>query len=115
VGAGDIDGIAQEVVDAAPPAGHGITLGFAWPLELLPRVSVEPRFAALFYQSKQSLTTSDATLRNDNKGVGFDAGVALSVRVIGPVYFGAAVDCFHQDRSCNVLLLSGQLEYRFGH
>ena len=115
LGAGDIDGLAQEVVNAAPPAGHGITLGFAMPLEVLPRVSVEPRFAALFYQSKQSLMTSDATLRNDNKGVGFDAGLALSVRVIGPVYFGAGVDCFHQDRSCNVLLLSGQLEYRFGH
>jgi hypothetical protein len=111
----DTDTVAQEVVNAAPPAGHGITLGFAMPLEVLPRLSVEPRFAALFYQSKQSLTTSDATLRNDNKGVGFDAGVALSVRVIGPVYLGAAVDCFHQDRSCNVLLVSGQLEYRFGH
>ena len=110
----EVDRIAQEVVDAAPPAGHGVTLGFALPIDVTSRFSIEPRFAALFYQSKQSLTTSDATLRNDSKGVGFLAGAAASARVFGPVYVGAGVDCFHQNRACNVLLLSGHIEYRFG-
>ncbi len=109
-----VDTIAQEVVNSAPPAGHGITLGLAVPFDIGSRISVEPRFAALLYQSKQTLTTYDATLRNDSKGVGVDAGAAISARVFGPVYVGASVDCFHENHACNVLLLSGQIEYRFG-
>lgn len=109
-----VDAVAQALVDAAPAAGHGITFGFALPVDLTSRLSVEPHFAALAYQSKQSITTSDATLRHDSTGVGFDAGVAFSLRVAGPVYLGVGVDCFHEDRGCNALLLSGQVEYRFG-
>jgi hypothetical protein len=28
---------------------------------------------------------------------------------------GAGIDCFHEDRGCNTLLVSAQIEYRFGH
>jgi hypothetical protein len=109
-----VDALAQSVVDGAPAAGHGMTFGFALPVDITSRLSVEPRFAALAYQSKQSITTSDATLRHDSTGVGFDAGVVFSLRVAGPIYLGAGVDCFHEDHACNALLVSGQVEYRFG-
>jgi hypothetical protein len=111
----DIDSLAQSVVNAAPAAGHGVTVGFAMPIDVTSWLSVEPRFAALAYQSKQSLSTSDATLRHDSTGAGFDAGLAFSVRAGGPIYLGAGIDCFHEDRGCNTLLVSGQIEYRFGH
>jgi hypothetical protein len=109
-----LDALAQTLVNAAPAAGHGITLGLALPVDITSRLSVEPRFAALAYQSKQSITTSDATLRHDSTGLGFDAGVAFSLRVSGPIYLGFGIDCFHEDHDCNALLVSGQLEYRFG-
>jgi hypothetical protein len=112
---GDIDGLAQAVVNAAPAAGHGVTLGFAMPIDITSWLNIEPRFAALGYQSKQTLSTSDATLRHDSTGAGFDAGLAFSVRAGGPIYLGAGVDCFHEDRGCNTLLISAQFEYRFGH
>jgi hypothetical protein len=112
---GDIDGLAQAVVNAAPAAGHGVTLGFALPIEVTSWLSVDPRFAALAYQSKQSLSTSDATLRHDSSGAGFDAGLAFSVRAGGPIFLGVGIDCFHEDRGCNTLLVSGHIEYRFGH
>ena len=112
---GDIDGLAQAVVNAAPAAGHGVTLGFAMPIDVTSWLNIEPRFAALGYQSKQTLSTSDATLRHDSTGAGFDAGLAFSVRAGGPIYLGAGVDCFHEDRGCNTLLVSAQIEYRFGH
>jgi hypothetical protein len=41
-------------------------------------------------------------------------GMAFSLRVAGAVYLGAGIDCFHEDHACNALLLTGQLEYRFG-
>jgi hypothetical protein len=112
---GDIDALAQAVVNAAPAAGHGVTLGFAMPIDVTSWLNIEPRFAALAYQSKQTLSTSDATLRHDSEGAGFDAGLAFSVRAGGPIYLGAGVDCFHEDRGCNTLLVSAQIEYRFGH
>lgn len=112
---GDIDGLAQAVVNAAPAAGHGVTLGFAMPVDVTSWLNIEPRVAALGYQSKQTLSTSDATLRHDSTGAGFDAGLAFSVRAGGPIYLGAGVDCFHEDRGCNTLLVSAQIEYRFGH
>jgi hypothetical protein len=112
---GDIDALAQAVVNAAPAAGHGVTLGFAMPIDVTSWLNIEPRFAALAYQSKQTLSTLDATLRHDSEGAGFDAGLAFSVRAGGPIYLGAGVDCFHEDRGCNTLLVSAQIEYRFGH
>jgi hypothetical protein len=112
---GDIDGLAQAVVNAAPAAGHGVTLGFAMPVDVTSWLKIETRFAALAYQSKQTLSTSDATLRHDSTGAGFDAGLAFSVRAGGPIYLGAGIDCFHEDRGCNTLLVSAQIEYRFGH
>jgi len=90
-------------------------LGFSMPIDVTSWLNIEPRFAALAYQSKQTLSTSDATLRHDSTGAGFDAGLAFSVPAGGPIYLGAGIDCFHEDRGCNTLLVSAQIEYRFGH
>jgi hypothetical protein len=55
------------------PAGHSIAPSLALPFGAIPRVSVETRFVALLYQSKQSIPTGDATFSHDKKGVGVDA------------------------------------------
>ena len=112
--AANVDTIAQEVVDAAPPAGHGVTLGFALPIGITSRISVEPHVAALVYQSKQTLGTPDTTVRDDRRGAGFDVGGSVTARLLGSLYLGAGVDCFHETRACDTVLLEGVIEYRFG-
>ena len=109
-----VDTIAQAVVDAAPPAGHAATLGVALPVDITSRLSFEPRIAALIFQSKQTLTTSDARVRDDSWGSGFEVGGALNVRLFDSLYLGASVDCFHQTRACNTVLLAAVIEFHFG-
>jgi hypothetical protein len=110
----DVAALAQRVANALAPAGHGVTLGFALPLELVYNVDIVPRLSALAYQSKQSVSTAVATYRDDVRGVGVDAGLSLTARVAGPLNVGIGVDCLHLTQACNALLYTGQIEYRFG-
>ena len=112
--AASVDAIAKEVVDAAPPAGHGATVGLALPIDITSRLSFTPRVAVLAYKSNQTLRTPDGTVRDDFWGTGFDVGGTVTARLFDSLYVGAGVDCFHQTRSCNTVLLNGVIEYRFG-
>jgi hypothetical protein len=107
--------LAQRAVRALQPAGHGVTAGFALPVELTALLSIEPRVSALFYESKQDLSTPTATYEDKEHGFGVDAGLSFAVRIAKPLSVGIGVDCVHMTQACNVLILSAQLEYRFTH
>jgi hypothetical protein len=109
----DVTALAQRAVRALQPAGQGVTAGLALPVDLNALFSIEPRVSALFYESKQELSTPTVTYEDKEHGFGVDAGLSFAVRVAKPLRIGIGVDCVHMTQACNVLMLSAQLEYRF--
>jgi hypothetical protein len=110
----DVGALAQRILGQLAPAGHGVTAGFALPMQFGSMFGIEPRLSALYYQSKQVVAAATADYRNDLRGMGVDAGFSTTFRVAAPLYFGIGVDCFHMTQACNALIYSAQLEYRFG-
>ena len=110
----NIPQLAQTIVHSLPPAGRGLTLNLALPLNITRWLAIEPRFGLLAYQSKQEVFTPGATISDDRSGVGFDAGLALLIVPATHFSFGAGVDCFDAGGRCNVLLYSAVIEYHFG-
>jgi hypothetical protein len=110
----DVGALAQRILGQLAPAGHGVTAGFALPLQFGSVFGIEPRLSALYYQSKQVVAVAAADYRNDLRGTGIDAGFSTTFRVAAPLYLGVGVDCFHMTQACNVLLYTAQIEYRFG-
>jgi hypothetical protein len=111
----DVAALAQRILGQLAPAGHGVTAGFALPLEFGSLFGIEPRLSALYYQSKQVVEGGTADYRNDLRGMGLDAGLSTTFRVAAPLYVGVGADCLHMTQACNVLLYTAQIEYRFGH
>jgi hypothetical protein len=110
----DAGALAQRILGQLAPAGHGVTVGFALPLQFGSLFGIQPRLSALYYQSKQVVSVAAADYRNDLRGMGLDAGFSTTFRVAAPLYVGAGVDCFHMTQACNVLIYTAQIEYRFG-
>jgi hypothetical protein len=111
----NIPQLAQTIVRNLSPAGRGLTLNLAAPLDIASWFAVEPRLGLLGYQSKQEVFTPMGTFSHDREGGGFDAGLALLLRPTSSIYIGAGVDCFETGGSrCDVLLYSAQIEYHFG-
>jgi hypothetical protein len=57
----DVAALAQRILGQLAPAGHGVTAGFALPLEFGSLFGIEPRPSALYYQSKQVVEGGTAT------------------------------------------------------
>lgn len=110
----DAGPLAQRILGQLAPAGHGVTAGFALPLQFGSVVGIEPRLSALYYQSKQVVSLATEVYRNDLRGVGVDAGLSTTFRVTAPLYVGVGVDCFHMTQACNVMTYTAQVEFRFG-
>jgi hypothetical protein len=106
--------LAQRILGQLAPAGHGVTAGFALPLQFGSVFGIEPRLSALYYQSKQVVALGTTEYRNDLRGVGLDAEFSATFHIAAPFYAGVGLDCFHMTQSCNVLVYTAQLEYRFG-
>ena len=110
----DAGPLAQRILGQLAPAGHGVTAGFAMPLQFGSVVGIEPRLSVLYYQSKQVVSLATDVYRNDLRGIGVDAGVSTTFRVAAPLYLGVGVDCFHMTQACNVMTYTAQIEFRFG-
>jgi hypothetical protein len=110
----NVAGVAQTAVRKLYAAGRAVSVGFALPLDLGPWLSIEPRLAALGFESKQTVYTPQARYAQTREGAGLDAGLGLFVSPLPRVGVGAAVDCFDIGGRCNVLLYSVAVEYRFG-
>jgi hypothetical protein len=110
----DADALAQRILGQLAPAGHGVTAGFAWPMQFGPVFGIEPRLSALYYQSKQVVSLATEVYRNDLRGVGLDAGLSTTWRVAAHWYAGVGLDCFHMTQACNVMTYTAQIELRFG-
>jgi hypothetical protein len=110
----DVAALAQRILGQLAPAGHGVTAGFALPLQFGSLFGIESRLSALYYQSKQVVEGGTADYRNDLRGMGLDAGLSTTFRVAAPLYVGVGADCLHMTQACNVLLYTAQIEYRFG-
>jgi hypothetical protein len=106
--------LAETIARKLPPAGRGVTLGLAAPLDVSSWLAVEPRVGLLAFQSKQEVFTPGGTVSDDRKGAGLDAGLGLLLFPHGRWSAGAGLDCFAASGRCNVLLYSAVLEYRFG-
>ena len=110
----NIPPLAQTITHKLPPAGRGLTLDLAAPLNITSWLAVAPRLGLLAYQSKQEVFTPGGTVADDRKGAGLDAGLALLLFPHRHFSFGAGIDCFAASGRCNVLLYSAVLEYHFG-
>jgi hypothetical protein len=110
----NIPSLAQTITRKLPPAGRGLTLDLAAPLNIASWLAVAPRFGLFAYQSKQEVFTPTGTVADDRKGAGLDAGLALLLFPHSRFSVGAGVDCFAGSGRCNVLLYSAVLEYHFG-
>jgi hypothetical protein len=109
----DPGALAQRILGQLAPAGHGVTAGFALPIQFGSVFGIEPRLSALYYQSKQVVSFATADYRNDQRGFGLDAGFSTTFRIAAPLYVGVGLDCFHMTQACNVMTYTAQIEYRF--
>lgn len=105
---------AQSIARHLPPAGRGLTLGLAAPIDLGAWFTVEPRLALLGYQSRQDVDLPGSSVEVERSGLGMDAGLSLLLHPLRKLLVGVGVDCFDTHSTCNVTMLSGQISYRFG-
>jgi hypothetical protein len=110
----NIPQLAGTITRKLPPAGRGLTLNLAAPLDVSSWLAFEPRLGLLAYQSKQEVFTPAGTVADDRKGAGLDAGLALMLFPHSRFSVGAGADCFAAGGRCNVMLYSAVLEYHFG-
>ena len=110
----NVTALAETLDRHLPPAGWGLTLGLAAPMDLNHWFAIEPRLGLLGYASRQEVHTGTGTIALNRHGLGLDAGLSLLAHVSRHLVLGASVDCLDTHHDCNVLLISGQIEYRFG-
>jgi hypothetical protein len=111
----NIPQLAQSIVHDLSPAGRGLTLGVAAPFNLNAWLALQPRLAALAFESTQQLYAPSGTVAHERHGGGLDGGLMLLARPSSSLAFGVGVDCFDTSARCDVLLYSAELEYHFGH
>jgi|GEM_PF-859905 len=110
----NISKVADDVLHDLKPAGRGITLGLGGPVDIGRWLAAEPHFGMLIYQSKQQVNTATSNYSDNSYGVGLDAGFALLLHPIRPLYFGAGIECLDAQQGCGVKLLTAQVEYHWG-
>jgi uncharacterized repeat protein (TIGR03803 family) len=112
--AANVTQVAESAVQRLAPAGRGLTLNLALPLNFNPWFAIEPRLGVLAYDSRQEVFTPVGRISQNRAGAGADGGLSLLVHANRQFDLGAGVDCFGTNHACNVLLLSADIEFHFG-
>jgi PKD repeat protein len=112
--AANVTQVAESAVQRLAPAGRGLTLNLALPLNFNPWFAIEPRLGVLAYDSRQEVFTPVGRVSQNRAGAGADGGLSLLVHANRQFDLGAGVDCFGTNHACNVLLLSADIEFHFG-
>jgi hypothetical protein len=106
--------LLQDTAELIRGYGNIYSLSYRGRFALAPKISVDPRLGAFFWDTKVTAESGSSGVDITHQGGGVTAGVSLAYRVWRGLELGLGVDYFRGSPHNIATLYGGSLEWRFG-
>jgi hypothetical protein len=106
--------LLQDTTDLMRGYGNLFSLSYSGHFEVLPRISLEPRFGGFFWSTRESAFALDERVDTTRQGGGVTAGLTAEYRLWRGLEVGISADYFRGVPHNIATLYAGTLEWRFG-
>jgi hypothetical protein len=94
--------------------GNIVSLSFRSEFEVAPRIPIQPRIGAFFWNTKVTAEGVGVSYSETHEGGGVTAGIGAAYRIWRGLECGIGIDYFRGSPSNIATLYSGSLEWHFG-
>jgi hypothetical protein len=106
--------LVQDTAGLIRGYGNIFAVTFRGRLEVAPRVLIDPRIGAFYWNTKVTAAAPGAIFDTNHSGGGLTLGIGAAYRVWRGLEIGAGVDYFDGSPNNSAVLYAGTLEWRFG-
>jgi hypothetical protein len=106
--------LLQDTTGVIRGYGNIVSLSFRSDFEVAPRILIQPRIGAFFWDTKVTARGAELSFSETHEGGGFTAGIGAAYRVWRGLECGIGIDYFRGSPSNLATLYSGSLEWHFG-
>lgn len=111
--AASVPALLQETTRLVRGYGNIFSLSWRAPVEIAPRITIEPRAGAFVWDTQVRAVSDGANLSATHRGGGLTAGVGLAYRVWRGLRIGVGADFFRGSPNNIATLYGGSLEWSF--
>jgi hypothetical protein len=112
--AADVGPVAKDTTEVLNGYGSIYSLSYRGRMEPLPRLMIDPRLGAFFWQTTVRADASGINESTTHSGGGVTVGIGAAYRLWRGLEIGVGVDYFRGSQDNVATLYSGSLEWRFG-